>query len=72
MGEQQIGLTDEQIKALMEILPANITHARQAVYHYEQVAQPTESEVKDYWFYSDLAERLSAIRDKLTRALSGK
>jgi len=56
----------------MEILPANITHARQAVYHYEQVAQPTESEVKDYWFYSDLAERLSAIRDKLTRALSGK
>lgn len=62
----KLELTEKEVRALLEILPSNITHARQAIYHYEQVDQPTESDEKNHLYYVTLLEALQAIRKKLT------
>lgn len=60
-----IELTEKEVKALLEIVPPSISHAKAALYHYEQVDQPTESDQENYWYYATLLEALTAVQGKL-------
>lgn len=60
-----IELTEKEVKALLEIIPGSITHAKQAIYYYEQVDRPTESDQENYWYYATLLEALTAVQGKL-------
>ncbi len=62
----KIELTEDEVKALLEILSSAITFARQGVYVNEQIDQPTEIEQENYSYYHKLFVDLSAIRDKLS------
>lgn len=66
----KIELTEDEVKALLEIIPASISHAKQAMYHYEQLNEFTESDQKNYDYYCKLFVDLSAIRDKLKVGLA--
>ncbi len=62
----KIELTEDEAKALLEIIPASISHAKQAMYYYEQLNEFTESDQANYDYYCKLFADLSAIRDKLS------
>ena len=66
----KIELTEDEVKALLEILSSAITFAKQGVYVNEQIDQPTEIEQANYSYYYKLFNDLSAIRDKLKVGLA--
>lgn len=66
----KIELTEDQAKALLEILPDAITHAKQGVYVNEQIDQPNEAEQANYNYYRKLFNDLSAILNKLQTKLA--